>query len=289
MNQLIRARFDFAHQSGALVLTQNILHTILDQGISFQIRFIKVTGKKPKSQLKERSMFNPFLPPDPELTVTNFDHHNVVLNKYSIARDHILITTSRFESQFSSLQPKDFDAALLMQYELNEEGLLFFYNCGSNSGASVLHKHIQMLRCKDVGIPIDSLVKPTGGIFMLPEYPFVHGCVALMEKETGDSMAQKLAELIEFTFKLVGADSSKAHPPVDIELEPNGFVSYNLLFTNRWMMLVPRSSETVDGIGVNSVGFAGMLLAKSQSEFEYLQAKGPLSVLKSLSFPKSQL
>jgi len=58
---------------------------------------------------------------------------------------------------------------------------------------------------------------------------------------------------------------------------------YNLLFTRRWMMLVPRSLETVEGVSVNALGFVGSLFVRSQAEMETLRRLGPMELLKSVT------
>jgi ATP adenylyltransferase len=55
---------------------------------------------------------------------------------------------------------------------------------------------------------------------------------------------------------------------------------YNLLFTRRWMLLVPRAAEFFGAISVNALGFAGALLAKNEQEMQTLKQQGPMAVLK---------
>ena len=55
---------------------------------------------------------------------------------------------------------------------------------------------------------------------------------------------------------------------------------YNLLFTRRWMLLVPRSREFFESISVNALGFAGALLARTPEEMDFIQNKGGMCILK---------
>lgn len=49
--------------------------------------------------------------------------------------------------------------------------------------------------------------------------------------------------------------------------------------TKEWMMMTPRRKDSFGEIGVNSTGMVGLLLAKSQDEFEALKDLSPLKVL----------
>jgi ATP adenylyltransferase len=62
--------------------------------------------------------------------------------------------------------------------------------------------------------------------------------------------------------------------------------SYNFLMTHTWMMIVPRRSEKYGQISVNSLGFAGMLLVKSEEELEFVKNVGLLRVLEGVAISK---
>ena len=48
--------------------------------------------------------------------------------------------------------------------------------------------------------------------------------------------------------------------------------SYNVLLTMEWAILIPRRAERggVSGLSVNSMGFAGTMLVRTEEEFEAL-------------------
>jgi ATP adenylyltransferase len=56
--------------------------------------------------------------------------------------------------------------------------------------------------------------------------------------------------------------------------------AYNLLMTRQWLMLIPRSQESYNGIEVNALGFVGALLVRNVSQLEQLQTIGPFPLLK---------
>ena len=63
---------------------------------------------------------------------------------------------------------------------------------------------------------------------------------------------------------------------VDVPLAPAdeaGKISYNVLLTPAYFMVVPRSSENFGDYGINSVGFAGSVLVRTEE-----QAKGLASL-----------
>jgi ATP adenylyltransferase len=50
--------------------------------------------------------------------------------------------------------------------------------------------------------------------------------------------------------------------------------------TRQWLMLIPRSQESYNGIEVNALGFVGALLVRNVSQLEQLQTIGPFPLLK---------
>ncbi len=64
-------------------------------------------------------------------------------------------------------------------------------------------------------------------------------------------------------------------------------LSSNFLLTRTWMMIVPRRSEKYEQISVNSLGFAGMLLVKSEEELEFVKNVGVLHILEGVAIPKN--
>jgi ATP adenylyltransferase len=67
---------------------------------------------------------------------------------------------------------------------------------------------------------------------------------------------------------------------------PAGPPSYNVVLTLGHMYVFPRLRETHvlamsrEPLGVNALGFAGLLLVKSAAELEAVRAEGPGNVLK---------
>jgi ATP adenylyltransferase len=70
---------------------------------------------------------------------------------------------------------------------------------------------------------------------------------------------------------------------------PAGPPSYNVVLTLRHMYVFPRVREahvlaaSREPLGVNALGFAGLLLVKSQAELEAVGAEGPGNVLRGVA------
>jgi ATP adenylyltransferase len=60
---------------------------------------------------------------------------------------------------------------------------------------------------------------------------------------------------------------------------------YNLLVTDRWMMLVPRTRETFESISLNALAFAGALLVRNRQELDMLVDCGPMHALRHVTSP----
>ena len=70
---------------------------------------------------------------------------------------------------------------------------------------------------------------------------------------------------------------------------PIGSPSYNVIITLEHMYVFPRRQEshvltaTGDLLSVNALGFAGMLLVKSEKELEAVKSEGIPTILKSVA------
>ena len=72
-----------------------------------------------------------------------------------------------------------------------------------------------------------------------------------------DSVAQILHQMYRLMLQQLGMNSFSEREET-LQSGP-----YNLLFTRRWMLLVPRSKEFFESISVNAIGFSGALLARN--------------------------
>ncbi|KAI8825451.1 ATP adenylyltransferase-domain-containing protein [Chytriomyces cf. hyalinus JEL632] len=309
-------QFDTALAAGHLVFTPSTCVQVHCDGIDFQIRHapsLALKPQRPKHQNKQRKPFNPFLPPDVNLTVDEslLGTHALLLNKFAVVRAHALVVTKAWASQSSFLDAKDWAAAWALMGQADSQ-FLGFFNCGPLSGASVPHKHMQFIPVHqgavDDMIPIENLLeshKNNAKIGSLAEtvvdaLPFFHRACFIPESvsDFGEIEAAYLG-LVKSAFQAIGIDTDAS-----INNDPDALaamnaamysgskeeLSYNLIFTKSWMIVIPRRAETFNGLSVNSVGFAGMLLTKSAEQLEGLQNPGALSsVLAGVAYPKGHM
>jgi len=216
---------------------------------------------------------HPFLPPDPDLLVSELPPRHIgVLNKFNVIRHHLLIVTRAFEAQDVLLTPGDFVALLTCMNEIDGLG---FYNGGTVAGASQTHKHLQLVPLPlgngPSPSPLDSVIDrslPVGELTRIPAFDFRHAVIPLAG---GRLSSHDSAELHGFYCR------ARAAVGVHDETQP-----YNMLVTRRWMLLVPRSREHWHGVSLNALAFAGSLLVRNRTELERLEMVGPLAVLKSV-------
>lgn len=248
-------------------------------GVRFIVRLVHALAQKEQANEAPKPI-NPFLPCDSTLLVTDLsDTHRCVLNKYHVVDHHLLIVTNQFEEQESLLTFNDMHALLLCLKEIDGLGL---YNGGLQAGASQPHKHLQIvplpLSPSGLGFPIEALLSTAtfqDEIGTVSAFPFVHACAH------GDHAwidypnlgAEKTLKIYHRLLQAVGLGRGKTKAG-DKQAGP-----YNLLLTRRWMLLVPRSTERVDSLSINALGFAGALLAKDEQAMHSIRTLGPMTIL----------
>jgi len=263
-----------------------IAEKVGDSEVDFQIRVVENLARKSKemkrraAQKPEGKDFNPFLPYDPDLYVGELtDHYRCLLNKFNVMDHHILIVTAEFRPQLEPLNREDFLAAQLC---LEARDGLVFYNGGEAAGASITHKHLQM-----VPLPLSpegdypfyrlltDLSLSPGEIAASP-LPFPHLVTATATEATPEECADKnWRHYREMTAQLA------LQPEKGDELS----LPHNLLMTREHLWVVPRHRERHGGLAVNALGFAGTLLVKNDRQLEELQMIGCLPLLKAVALP----
>lgn len=269
---------------GALqpIATTQLLLT--HSGVEFLVRSVSSLTRKEMAGQKDRQRsgpdYNPFLPPEPELTVAQVsDSHLAVLNKFNVIDQHLLIVTRRFEHQETLLTQADFRALWRCLQEFDG---LAFYNGGKVAGASQRHKHLQLvplpLAPGMIGTPLDkvwSTVMEVGKLISVPVLPFRHVFMLLP-----DGQSEKLEDAAAYSLKtyrhMLKRVGIKPVPGDGLERQS---APYNLLLTRRWMLLVPRSRESCEGISVNALGFVGSFFVRNKTEMETVRRLGAMEVL----------
>lgn len=254
-------------------------------GITFLVRIVSNLARKDEAKKSlEKKEFNPFLPYEEELFVSDVSQtHLCLLNKYNVVEHHLLITTRLFEEQDTWLSLQDFEALWATLAEIDG---LAFYNAGKKAGASQRHKHLQLvpLPLSPTGekIPISpiiaSIIFDENLLGRSPNFPFLHAIAQLNPSCTNSPLeaAKTTLEVYHQLLKKVGLIQDKI-------LGNKQTAPYNLLATREWMMIIPRSQASFQSISVNSLGFAGALLARNPEQMKLIKDYGPLSILKEVS------
>lgn len=95
-----------------------------------------VSSEAELEKKSEKPFKNPFLPPDPAMTVCDLEpNHLLILNKFNVVANHVLVITRDFEPQSDPLSENDMKAvfSVLTNMPSPHNGLAF-YNSGPSSG-----------------------------------------------------------------------------------------------------------------------------------------------------------
>lgn len=278
---------EHALRSGALVPLSTSERFIEDSGVRFVVRVLDGLRRKKEAKREQEAAVlsgkpvNPFLPPEPGLTVAEVsDTHRALLNKFNVVEHHLLVVTKRFEDQDTLLTAGDLKALWTCMAEYNSLG---FYNGGREAGASQQHKHLQVvplpLASEGPPVPLEPLFAsaPRAGTTTLPALPFTHAFVRLEKGLTGPDAARMLHGRYADLLRSVGLQPPDPGRPA-LRSAP-----YCLLLTREWMLLVPRSREHFEDISLNSLAFAGSFFVQSEAQFERLKTFGLMNALRSVA------
>ncbi|MDY7804268.1 phosphorylase [Burkholderia stagnalis] len=269
-----------ALRTGVLRPIETVQSSIVDGGVRFLVRRVSSLARKDTARAAGRAGGNPFLPYDPDLFVADIsDTHVALLNKFNVIEHHLLIVTRRFEAQESLLNVADFAALLACMAEFGSIG---FYNGGAAAGASQAHKHLQIVPLPFVeggpALPISPLIESAriaGAIGTIPGLAFAHAFAPLElfaapVHETARAACERYRALLD----AVGIRA------LDVDGEPRQSAPYNLLVMPTGLLLVPRSTERVEGISINALGFAGSLFVRDDAQMQIIDRVGPMNLLR---------
>lgn len=233
--------------------------TLEAEGTRFLLRELEHLERK-RALPKTRG--NPFLPPEPELTVGPVgDTHLCVLNKFNVVDLHLLLITREYEDQQDPLTLADFDVLCLA---LREVDGLAFYNSGPAAGASQPHRHLQL-----VPTPLGEGPErfPLEARYASRErLGFEYAAAPTPAPDDAPAHAALYASMLD-ELRLTGAQPAP----------------YNLLVTRDATVMIPRTRESHHGISVNALGFAGSLFVNGKTQRDALLALGPFALLRGVA------
>ena len=272
--------------SGALQPIHTDQVWVEDGGVRFLVRVVSSLRRKAAEAGSSGAQapalpgpVNPFLQPEPELTVAPISRtHLAVLNKFNVLERHLLIVTRGFEHQESLLTRDDFRALCVCMAEYESLG---FYNGGRVAGASQSHKHLQLVPLPFepdcTSVPMAPLL--TGQGPRCPRLPFAHAFGRLTRSVRNEPVAAADAAHSLYV-RLLSALGIQPVPRVGGEHQS---APYNLLIADDWMLAVPRVKELWRGISINALGFAGSLFVKERAQLDLIGAEGPMRVLQAVA------
>jgi len=87
-------------------------------------------------------------------------------------------------------------------------------------------------------------------------------------------------EELEQNFMRLKASFSPSAVPAD-----DSHQSYNMVLSSSFMMLAPRSREVYGPVAVNSMGFVGSMLVRSEADLEFIRSESPIRILAEVGVP----
>ena len=261
-----------ALSTGALLPVLMETRIIHDSGVAFEATWLSslamkdLAAKLPRAG--DRSTTNPFLPFEQDLFVADLsDTHVAILNKFQSMPGHLVIITRAFVEQSAPLEHSDIAACVGLLAQ--QQGLVFF-NSGPDAGASQSHRHLQFL---------PGFRAPVAGLIATPTTPWSAG----------------QADVLPFSHRLYGIAGGAFDDPdatadrlmdclrdayAALRLGEGPVLSgYNLLMTRDWLMVIPRRVETVSGVSLAALGFAGVIGLRSVDQFAEVEAYGPMAMM----------
>jgi len=272
------------HQGATQPLTVTS-QVVQEEQLSFVIH--QLSGLKPKSagnrSKTEPSSYadtDPFLQHDPALFISHVgSEHKLLLNKFNLLKQHLLLVTQQFEAQEQVLSQTDWRALFGC---LTQGDALAFYNSCAIAGASQPHKHMQLVHLP----PNPEALFPLYSQFQqlhdevprqLSNLPYTHSALALppnlFTQQSPDDAAVQLKHLYD-----------RLRISLNLECQADQTTpAYNLLMTQKWMMIVPRVQEHFLDISFNALAFMGSIFVKTPQQAQALTQAGLAQVLTRLS------
>lgn len=305
--------FESAIKSSDILLSEPKEVEVLDDGpLPVELKVIESLQKKPASDKD----FNPFLNPEGALIVENdfYNDYRLLLNKFPVSENHFLLTTKEFKNQDDLLNPKDLIAIYDILKNVNatkKSNYFAFYNRGPESGFSQTHRHIQFVKYPLKNLKLFPEYTLKGKEFFIPRendaehqpltdesMSFKHFILPLPEsfesaEEKEDILSIVYIELFKkilnffkkLSFKQLEERGEILDNNMNIASVP---VSYNLVMNQKFIMVIPRNTATYSklNIGINAVGFVGLLLAKSEEQKSVILEDGVVEILKECGYPR---
>ncbi|KAK5052542.1 hypothetical protein LTR84_002407 [Exophiala bonariae] len=300
-NDELLSRFDSLVANGIITHHPSRVTEFEQKGFRFRYEVTNsLAGKKAAElafivpELREQSNSRPGTPPQtfgpgsdignahPDLLVSTInDTHLVVMNKFPVFRPQLLLLTiDSFQRQHQPLSLADLQAAWTL---LASTGNRFYvmFNGGFTAGASRHHKHLQVLPHPDApGLDMSwwGLFPDREQAMPVSSVPFIHFLHRFSKP------AVTALEVFDVYLRFLG-DRRHVLALPDDQVE----VPHNVVITKRWIVVIPRSKENIDGTTANSAGMMGSVWLNNEQQLEKWIAQGPSWVLSQLGLSAGEL
>jgi len=247
-------------------LQTNDITKNLYKGNDFIIRELDITKFKKNTSIGPK--INPFKPWDNILEIDSIGkYHQLILNKYPVQLGHILLITNEWKEQNGWLDIKDWEA--IKEVNKDTSGLWFF-NSGPLAGASQPHRHVQLLRRdpSELSCPREKWILDLNNVNYKNEKFSKNIILKKFSKSLNEENIHEIYK--ELAYKLGLGEPRKDKKPR---------YPYNLIFTNKWIILIKRKTDNLFGISINALGYAGYILVTEKSDINYLRKFGPEKLL----------
>lgn len=182
------------------------------------------------------------------------------------------------------------EAACIANCSLNA---FTFFNCGFNSGASILHRHLQVMPYESIGGDGETTFAPVEDaalqaymalgdkqevLFRLPQFNFDH-VFHRLDPIMWNKMAQSPQDMAEGSKIVHDAYlSCLAHLGINMsemtDIKEDNVNDHNMLLMKNFLIVVPRSAEGYKedeaSVTVNSLGFVGTLAVKAEADLDLI-------------------
>ena len=205
--------------------------------------------------------------------------HDLVANKFCVGRPHLLLLTADgSRRQYEALDRADLTAAWTALTAVSKDYFVFF-NGGQDAGCSRLHKHMQLMPY--VPGHLASFLDREGE--EAPAAVPFHWFYERLDPNTTTplGLCAVYARLLEKATAVgQGLGENAASAP------PGAVCPHSMIFTRRWMLVIPRRRAIANGAAGNAMGMIGIVWVSQTSEMDLWLGQGPLQVLRELGVPK---
>ncbi|KAH8879016.1 ATP adenylyltransferase [Thozetella sp. PMI_491] len=287
-------RFDQLVDAGIVLYSEEQQTTTVSDGdLKVKIILTPAFAKKPTAQQSNgqtpESQPQKHLQPGSDIDTTGFElgdvgeAHFLAMNKFCFVRPHMLVMTKDgFRRQHERLSWNDLDATRTALLALGEDkDYVVFFNCGIPGGCSRLHKHIQIMPYPEDNFAA-FLDRPGGEE---PDVPFVW----FYSRFDFDLNKAATEDILAIYDDLLDKSTMAAeyYPGKYKDSPPDACCPHNLVFTKRWMLVLPRRRGVVGDAGANAIGMLGVMPVSKQAEVDAWVAKGPRFLLSEFGVPKA--